>query len=284
MRHGEPDGGYLKVNRMPDDRVADRVSADMERIFRRHAPADATQAERTANERSRAFVVHAVPAIPAPSRFVRLVTIGIPLLAVAVVAFLFLQIGADRRPGASVAQAGAAKRPIAAAPARPAPVAYRATAPLVADDAIADAAMPVPVDEGGDEGRDARRDAPLAASVRRPRATGQTAGQAGRATGRAMAATAAPASAADRDCRPGSQENHCIYREVREADRRLVAAYHAAADAGVPRREMLAVRRVWTRALAVSLDDPDGTIRTYDELARRLRDAARAARTDDDLT
>jgi len=47
---------------------------------------------------------------------------------------------------------------------------------------------------------------------------------------------------------------------------------------------MLAVRRIWTRALAVSLDDPDGTIRTYDELARRLRDAARMVQTDDGRT
>ncbi len=258
---------------MPDDRVADRVSADMERIFRGHAATGATPAgDRAAAGRSRDFVVHQVPAIRRPSRWVRLVTIGAPLLAIVVVAFLFLQIGSDRRAGAEVAQAGAAQRPSAGAPvpARPEPVAYQAAAPVVEE---APAATEQPIGAATPMPRVEPR-APATIAPARP----------ARASGRAMAAKSAPVAAPGDDCRPGSEENHCIYREVRAADRRLVAAYHAAAEAGVPRREMLAVRRIWTRALAVSLDDPDGTIRTYDDLARRLRDAARIAQADDDRT
>jgi hypothetical protein len=264
--------GDMKVDRMPDDRVADRVSADMERIFRRHAPAGATPAgDPAAAGRSRDFVVHQVPAVRAPSRWVRLVTIAVPLLAIAVVAFLFLQIGAGRQPGTAVAQADPVRPPAANAPsttpARPGPVAYRATGPAAVDDGAPEPEAAVPA------GRAADRPAPVPTPLApRPRAVVRT------------AAKAAPAAAPQDDCRPGSEENHCIYREVRAADRRLVAAYHAAAEAGVPRREMLAVRRIWTRALAVSLDDPDGTIRTYDELARRLRDAARMVQTDDGRT
>jgi type IV secretory pathway VirB10-like protein len=258
---------------MPDDRVADRVSADMERIFRGHATADAIPAaDRAAAGRSRDFVVHQVPAIRGPSRWVRLVTIGAPLLAIVVVAFLFLQIGSDRRAGAEVAQAESVQRPARNTPVTtpPEPVAYQAAAPVVEE---APAATEQPVSAVTPAPRaEPRAPAPIAAD--RPT----------RAAGRAMAAKAAPAAAGDDDCRPGSEENHCIYREVRAADRRLVAAYQAAAEAGVPRREMLAIRRIWTRALAVSLDDPDGTIRTYDDLARRLRDAARVAQADADRT
>lgn len=254
---------------MPDDRVADRVSADMERIFRRHPQAAETSAaERAARSRSREFVVQTPPADRKPSRMVRLVTIVVPLLAIAVVAFLFLQIGADRRPAVALAQASPAGRSAAASPARPAPATYLAAAPVAAAGEADEADMPVEAVAFPE------KDRPAATSVmpaRRPRATTRT-----------VTAATVRSAAADDGCRPGSEENRCIYREVRAADRRLVAAYHAATEAGVPRREMLAVRRVWTRALAVSLDDPDGTIRTYDELAARLRDAARQAQADDD--
>ena len=264
---------------MPDDRVADRVSADMERIFRRHTPSAATVAdERAAGGRSRDFVVHALPAAAAPSRLVRLVTIVIPLLAIAVVAFLFVRIGMDGRPSAAIAQASPTTRPAPAtsAPARPAPVAYQAVAPVAVDavaDGVADGAR---IEDNVATPRDDRPSTTPVAPARRLRTAVPTAP--------AVSVARAPVAVDDRGCRPGSEENHCIYRDVREADRRLVAAYRAAADAGVPRREMLAVRRLWTRALAVSLDDPDGTIRTYDDLARRLREAARTMQADDGRT
>ena len=250
---------------MPDDRVADRVSADMERIFRRHPQAaDTPAAARAASGRSREFVVQTPPADRASSWVVRLVTIVVPLIAIAVLAFLFLQIGADRSPAAALAQASPVRRSAAVPPARPAPATYRTAAPVVVAD---EADMPAEaIERAGDD-----RLATSAVPARRSRVITRT------------VPVATARSAADDDgCRPGSEENRCIYREVRAADRRLVAAYHAATEAGVPRREMLAVRRIWTRALAVSLDDPDGTIRTYDELAARLRDAARQAQADDD--
>ncbi|GAA3699109.1 hypothetical protein GCM10022268_06650 [Sphingomonas cynarae] len=251
---------------MPDDRVADRVSADMERIFRRHPQAAETSAaERAASSRSREFVVQTPPATRAPSRVVRVVTIIVPLLAIAVIAFLFLQIGADRRPAAALAQPSPVRRSIAVPPARSIPATYRAAAPVVAAD---EADMPA--------------EAVASPGMERPATTSAVPARQPRAGTRTMTAATAPSAATDDGCRPGSEENRCIYREVRAADRRLVAAYHAATAAGVPRREMLAVRRIWTRALAVSLDDPDGTIRTYDELAARLRDAARQAQADDD--
>ncbi len=257
---------------MPDDRVADRVSADMERIFRRHPQAAETSAaERAAGSRSRQFVVQTPPVDRAPSRIVRLVTIVVPLLAIAVVAFLFLQIGADRRPAAALAQASPVGRSAAAPPARPAPATYLAAAPVVAVDEADEA------DEG-----DMPAEVVASSEMERPATTSVMPARRPRATTRTVTAATVRSAAADDGCRPGSEENRCIYREVRAADRRLVAAYHAATEAGVPRREMLAVRRVWTRALAVSLDDPDGTIRTYDELAARLRDAARQVQADDD--
>ncbi len=254
---------------MPDDRVADRVSADMERIFRRHPQAaDTPAAARAASGRSREFVVQTPPADRASSWVVRLVTIVVPLIAIAVLAFLFLQIGADRSPAAALAQASPVRRSAAVPPARPALATYRTAAPVVVADEADEADMPAEaIERAGDD----RSAATSAVPARRPRATTRT-----------VPVATARSAAADDGCRPGSEENRCIYREVRAADRRLVAAYHAATEAGVPRREMLAVRRIWTRALAVSLDDPDGTIRTYDELAARLRDAARQAQADDD--
>ncbi|MBD8547739.1 hypothetical protein [Sphingomonas sp. CFBP 8760] len=253
---------------MPDDRVADRVSADMERIFRRHPQAaDTPAAARAASGRSREFVVQTPPADRTSSWVVRLVTIVVPLIAIAVLAFLFLQIGADRSPAAALAQASPVRRSAAVPPVRPAPATYRTAAPVVVADEADEADMPAEaIERAGDD-----RLATSAVPARRSRVITRT-----------LPVATARSAAADDGCRPGSEENRCIYREVRAADRRLVAAYHAATEAGVPRREMLAVRRIWTRALAVSLDDPDGTIRTYDELAARLRDAARQAQADDD--
>jgi hypothetical protein len=257
---------------MPDDRVTDRVSADMERIFRRQDLPPAEVADRARLERSRDFVLHA-PATPKPRRrLMRMLTIAIPLLTIAVAAFLFLQIGSDIRPAAVMAEArppAAVVAPADAAPPRPAPVAYLAAAPMT----------PAPTIEADDPAPAFARSGsatPPPAIVRKPRAP-------------ALASAPAPVAPIDaarreRGCFPGSEENRCIYAEVREADRRLVAAYRAAAEAGVPVGEMRAVRRVWTRALQVSLDDPDGTIRTYDNLTRRLWDATHTMRMDGDRT
>jgi len=259
---------------MPDDRVTDRVSADMERIFRRQDLPPAEVTDRARLERSRDFVLHAPAAPKRRRRLMRMLTIAIPLLTIAVAAFLFLQIGSDIRPVAVMAET----RPAAAvAPAadtaspRPAPVAYLAAAPMT----------PQPVTEADDPAPMVARSAPVAAPpppaiARQPRAPAL-------ALAPASAAPAAPAPT-ERGCFPGSEEDRCIYAEVREADRRLVAAYRAAAEAGVPVSEMRAVCRVWTRALADSLDDPDGTIRTYGDLTRRLWDATRMARLDGEST
>jgi hypothetical protein len=59
------------------------------------------------------------------------------------------------------------------------------------------------------------------------------------------------------------------------ADRRLRAAYDDATQAGVPTDELVAVRRRWDRARAISLREPDETIRRYDRLTERLDDLTR---------
>lgn len=76
-------------------------------------------------------------------------------------------------------------------------------------------------------------------------------------------------------CRPGSTSDACIYRDVRYAHNRLVKAYLDAAQAGVDRRDLIDARRRWDRARDRSLDEPDETIRRYDDLTAYLRTASR---------
>lgn len=71
-------------------------------------------------------------------------------------------------------------------------------------------------------------------------------------------------------CEKSRDVERCLYRQVRAADDRLREAYEQADYDGVPRDEMVAVRRMWDRALDRSLADPEGTIRRYDQLALRL--------------
>ena len=82
------------------------------------------------------------------------------------------------------------------------------------------------------------------------------------------------------NCRPGSNEDSCIYRDVRDADRRLVQVYRQAVRAGVPRDTLVRATKAWNRALDRSLDDPDGTIRRYDALADELHAATQVALRD----
>lgn len=76
-------------------------------------------------------------------------------------------------------------------------------------------------------------------------------------------------------CGPGSTSDACIYRDVRYAHNRLVKAYLDAAQAGVDRRDLIDARRRWDRARDISLEEPDETIRRYDDLTAYLRTASR---------
>lgn len=69
-------------------------------------------------------------------------------------------------------------------------------------------------------------------------------------------------------------DDRCIYQDVINADRRLRSAYRRAGREGVPVAELQDVRRQWNRALSISLDAPDETIRRYDRLTRQLEAAS----------
>lgn len=71
-------------------------------------------------------------------------------------------------------------------------------------------------------------------------------------------------------CLPGSTENRCIYKDVIYADTTLRIAYNRAKDAGVSKAVLAAVGARWQQALQRSLDDPDGTIDRYNQLAATL--------------
>lgn len=87
-----------------------------------------------------------------------------------------------------------------------------------------------------------------------------------------------PARVLGIECPPGSTDDRCIYRDVLDAHRRLDDTYDRARQAGLDYRELRDVRRAWDRARAISLDEPDETIRRYDELNARLARSTRAAR------
>lgn len=76
-------------------------------------------------------------------------------------------------------------------------------------------------------------------------------------------------------CRPGSQEDQCIYRDVTIADARLRSAYDHAYRSGVPRSTLTSALEEWSRARRRATDDPDGTIERYERLTETLDRARR---------
>lgn len=71
-------------------------------------------------------------------------------------------------------------------------------------------------------------------------------------------------------CPPGSTDNRCIYQDVIYADTTLRVAFNRAKDAGVSEAFLADVGARWQKALQRSLDDPDGTIDRYNQLAATL--------------
>ncbi|KQU53209.1 hypothetical protein ASG67_10385 [Sphingomonas sp. Leaf339] len=197
----------------------------------------------------------------APRRHARWLTLGAPIAALVTAGFLFTQIDTASPLNAASTQHIAPRKIDHVA-------AFTAIAPSVqprVEDAVLQTAdqpsdvtpTTVAVEERMDAPRSVRvapipsEDSPLPA-VRRMTVSTDAGGR-------------------QDGCRAGSNEDACIYRDVRAADRRLLAAYQRAVQAGVPRRDLVDIRRDWTRALAISLDDPDETIRRYDDLADQLR-------------
>lgn len=71
-------------------------------------------------------------------------------------------------------------------------------------------------------------------------------------------------------CPPDSTDNRCIYQDVIYADTTLRVAFNRAKDAGVSQAFLADVGARWRKALQRSLDDPDGTIDRYNQLAATL--------------
>lgn len=227
------------------------ISSDLERIF-------GTQA----NGGGQAGTGHSVvPAATPPARSRWLIGL-VPVAALGSIAFFLTEAQVAHRPVAPAATGAKAT-----APAAPPPIAFTAVAPSIPaapsppDGGVAPAEPTMPAD------RHAPRVAPAPA---RPRI--------------AEPSRARPSWLATGDlssnCRPGSNEDACIYRDVRDADRRLVQVYRQAVRAGVSRDTLVRATKAWNRALDRSLDDPDGTIRRYDALADELHAATQVALRD----
>lgn len=71
-------------------------------------------------------------------------------------------------------------------------------------------------------------------------------------------------------CSPESLDDRCIYQDVLSADTRLRLAYDRAERSGVSNWQLAGIDRRWSQAREHAQDDPDGTIRRYDQLAKML--------------
>lgn len=253
---------------------AQAVAADMDRLFRpiagRAAAAlSATEADRGGHRR----------------RGLRWAAFGVPVvLAVGGAALSFNYVGDAWRvptaPTKAVAPATSPARPSIAPP------------PAATDRMAAPGAVPSGVGTGGQamtelaaadraglspEGRpasepsygdtpDARTattTSPRAASYRSPADAAPRQRRQRRANGNAS------------DCAPGSLRDQCIYQDVLTADGRLRRAYERARQDGVSSRELTEIGRSWRKARNRAEDDPDGTIRRYEQLADALDDLRR---------
>ncbi|MFS0772141.1 hypothetical protein [Sphingomonas sp. 1P08PE] len=195
----------------------------------------------------------------APQRSRRWLLLAAPVLAALFAIALAVRFALTLVPGNEAAPATGRTPPVAysASAARPVPVAVGEGETAERDTLSPDDFGPAPVDD-----RSVARPAGAAEQVQEVPPPVRTA-----------AARRRPAVASD--CPPGSDDDRCIYRDVVGADRRLRAAYDDATQAGVPTDELVAVRRRWDRARAISLSEPDETIRRYDRLTERLDDLTR---------
>lgn len=85
-----------------------------------------------------------------------------------------------------------------------------------------------------------------------------------------LASSPAPAR-----CTPGSEEDHCIYRDVLTAHNRLSASYERARRSGVPGLYLYGVKVRWERARRIAEDEPDEAIARYNGLADFLDRSSR---------
>lgn len=227
------------------------ISSDLERIF-------GTQA----NGGGQAGTGHSiVPTTTPPARSRWLIGL-VPVAALGSIAFFLTEAQVGHPPVAPVITGAKAT----AAPA-PAPVAFTAVAPSAPAAPVATDRGAAPAEPAAPADRRVTRVAPRPASPR---------------VGDASPVRPSWLATGDlsSNCRPGSNEDACIYRDVRDADRRLVQVYRQAVRAGVPRDTLVRATKAWNRALDRSLDDPDGTIRRYDALADELHAATQVALRD----
>lgn len=241
-----------------------KVAKDMQGIFGSAGLAG----DRIDDARLSGNAFGSVRSVPTRRR-ARWLTLGAPIAALMTAAFLFTQIDTASPLNAASPQHVTPRKVDRVA-------AYTAIAPST--EPGVEEAVPQTVDQPADaaplpvvtvERVDTPRTFRVAAKVAEDRPQPAV---------RRIAVAADTGSRAD-DCRVGSDEDACIYRDVRAADRRLLVAYQRAVQAGVPRRDLVDIRRDWTRALAISLDDPDETIRRYDDLADQLRYLTNAGAT-----
>ncbi len=237
------------------------VRDDMERVFGLAGAAPTGDGARApAPIASPAAPVTASTSVAAPRSGRRWILFAAPLLVAVFVIVLAVKFAMTLVP--DNAAAPAAERPAATAYTATAPRPAPAETPVAEDVAVGmtpDDFGPAPIDDRPATAVADLRDAPAAAP--------------------AAASPVADRRPADRrsraaDCPPGSEDDGCIYQDVVGADRRLRAAYDDAARAGVPTGELVAIRRRWDRARAISLDAPDETIRRYNQLTDRLEDLA----------
>ena len=240
-----------------DTTMGRAVATDMERVFAGFRPAEpVAPAADTSGETD---TVAAVP--PPPRRGGRLgMAIGLGAMAV---------VGATLATGYSYRDS----LPQIARPAPPAPApvpAPRPAAPpaepprvkLVQPEASAPPpAEPVP----------AETPAPVAKPPSPKRATAPT--KAARDDGPRVLYR--PASSSDCTTLDRWERAWCMHPEILAADRRLRAAYDAAARAGVPADKLRRDRREWERLRRLSSNDPARLVAGYDALAEELRWFAR---------
>lgn len=267
---------------MPTNLPTESVAADMDRIFEPLAQRAPVRAAGASDARTRV----ARPGALGGGR--RLAILAPVVLAIAAGGLALGYVGEQptrpQRANATVASSDEGRRAIAA--------------PSVASQAVSIVAPSVrtgsePVVRDGGEGvaDPAPAPVPVRASVPSERLRGD---RAARAPSRSMAGRAASRAASGaglaRDgrgaatggrCVAGSLEDRCIYQDVLDADSRLRLAYRRAQRGGVSNRDLATVTRRWSRAREMSLDDPDGTIQRYDQLADTL-DRARRDRDGDE--
>lgn len=258
---------------------AERVAADMDRTFRSLAGRGAASIAATEGGAGRGR-----------RRGLRWIVFGAPvMIAAAGVAVSYNYVGDEWRAHIAAANPAAPVVPRAAASSAQPVAAERADAapsdlgPATGTYGQERSQTDTPVDPA--PSRDARAIPPAPygdATMVGPAASDAADGAQYRGSASSMDRAARPrrraaSNANAAGCAPGSQSDQCIYQDVLNADGRLRRAYERARQDGVSSRALTDIGRAWRKARSRAEDDPDGTIRRYDQLADALDDLGRGA-------